>query len=179
MAECQTEMLDIVDEHDNVIGREQREVVIRETGFCFRTVNIFLKNSENKLWIPRRSPQKSIFPSGLDVSAGGFVQSGESYEMALARELKEELNLELSTVTYQLIGYLDPQKYDVSSFMKVYEVQHDNSPQFNRNDFVEGIWLLPNDVLNRISKEKHQPKSDLAKLISIFYTQRKGILGLI
>ncbi|WP_292736317.1 NUDIX domain-containing protein [Nostoc sp. JL31] len=40
----------------------------------------------------RRSAHKSIFPLCLDVSMGGYVETGETYEDALQRELKEEFN---------------------------------------------------------------------------------------
>lgn len=68
----------------------------------FRVVNAFLVNPEGKLWIPKRTSDKRIFPDCLDVSMGGHVESGESYEQALERELAEELNIRwpMQTVSY-------------------------------------------------------------------------------
>jgi isopentenyldiphosphate isomerase len=163
------ELIDIVDENDNVVGQEKRSIITQKKLSSYRVINAFLINSEGKLWIPRRTPHKSIFPSGLDVSVGGYVESGESYEMAMARELKEELNLEMEQVCYRLLGYLNPHVHDVSSFMKVYEIQYEQSPNYNPDDFVEAFWLTPKELMDKTTLEQYPPKTDLPKLLRLFY----------
>ncbi|NEQ49190.1 MAG: hypothetical protein F6K11_03530, partial [Leptolyngbya sp. SIO3F4] len=79
------ELIDIVDRDDNVIGQKKRSVIIQEQLSNYRVINAFLINSKQELWIPRRTAHKAIFPNGLDVSVGGYVESGESYAMAMAR----------------------------------------------------------------------------------------------
>ncbi|BBD62730.1 NUDIX hydrolase (plasmid) [Nostoc sp. HK-01] len=125
-------------------------------------------NSLGKLWIPRRSAKKIIFPLCLDVSMGGHVESGESYEDALQRELKEELNLELKNVDFRLLGYLRPHQHQVSAFMKVYEIKLDNNPDYNKNDFVENFWLYPDNLITWLNNGE-PAKSDLIKLVQMFY----------
>ena len=49
--------------------------------------------SGKKLFIARRAPQKSL--AGLWEFPGGKVESGESDEAALVREIKEEFNREI------------------------------------------------------------------------------------
>ncbi|MBG1268388.1 NUDIX domain-containing protein [Nostoc sp. WHI] len=108
------EILDIVDESDCVVGQKKRSEIYRQ-GLCnFRVVNAFVVNSLGQLWIPRRSAHKTIFPLCLDVSMGGHVETGETYEDALQRELKEELNLELNMVNVRPLGHLIPYQYQVS-----------------------------------------------------------------
>ncbi|NEQ52291.1 MAG: NUDIX domain-containing protein, partial [Leptolyngbya sp. SIO3F4] len=126
-------------------------------------------NSKQELWIPRRTAHKAIFPNGLDVSVGGYVESGESYAMAMARELKEELNLELEKVDHKLLGCLNPYIHNVSSFMNVYEIQYERSPNYNPQDFVEAFWITPKALMDKVNQEKYPPKSDLIKLIRLFY----------
>ncbi|MBD2255162.1 NUDIX hydrolase [Nostoc parmelioides] len=162
------EILDIVDESDCVIGQKRRSEIYSQ-GLCnFRVVNSFVVNSLGKLWIPRRSAQKRIFPLCLDVSMGGHVESGETYEDALQRELEEELNLDLNMVNTQLLGYLTPYKYQVSAFMKVYEIRLDYEPDYNQNDFIESFWLYPSDLIEWLNKGE-PAKSDLIKLVQMFY----------
>ncbi|WP_223265310.1 NUDIX domain-containing protein [Nostoc sp. 'Peltigera membranacea cyanobiont' 210A] len=120
------------------------------------------------LWIPRRSAHKSIFPLCLDVSMGGHVETGETYEDALQRELKEELNLELNILNVRLLGYLTPHQYQVSAFMKVFEIKLDCSPEYNKNDFIESFWLSPDDLIKWLYGGE-PAKSDLLKLVQIFY----------
>ncbi|MBD2731689.1 NUDIX domain-containing protein [Nostoc sp. FACHB-892] len=162
------EILDIVDESDCVVGQKKRSEIYRQ-GVCnFRVVNAFVVNSLGQLWIPRRSAHKTIFPLCLDVSMGGHVETGETYEDALQRELKEELNLELNMVNVRPLGYLIPYQYQVSAFMKVYEIELDLNPEYNKNDFIESFWLSVNDLIEWLNSGE-PAKSDLLKLVKIFY----------
>lgn len=165
----QDELIDLVDENDRVVGQEKRSVIIQRRLSNYRVINAFLINSDRKLWIPRRTPYKAAFPYGLDVSVGGYVKSGESYEIALSRELKEELNLELERVSYRFLGHLNPHVNNVSSFMKVYEIQDEQAPKYNSEDFVEAFWLTPEALIDKASQERFPPKSDLPKLVNLFY----------
>ncbi len=162
------EILDIVDESDCVVGQKKRSEIYRQ-GLCnFRVVNAFVVNSLGQLWIPRRSAHKTIFPLCLDVSMGGHVETGETYEDALQRELKEELNLELNMVNVRPLGYLIPYQYQVSAFMKVYEIELNLNPEYNKNDFIESFWLSANDLVEWLNSDE-PAKSDLLKLVKIFY----------
>jgi isopentenyldiphosphate isomerase len=102
------ELLDIVDQNDEVIGQKYRAEIYAEKSSNFRVVNAFLINSWKQVWIPRRSPHKKLFPLCLDASVGGHVISGESYDQAFRRELQEELNIEVSHVSYRLLSKLTP-----------------------------------------------------------------------
>lgn len=163
------ELLDVVDAHDNVVGRMKRSEVYRR-GLVFRAVNVFLENRKGQLWIPRRTAHKRLFPLCLDMSMGGHVESGESYEEALERELREELNLNLSAVRCDLLGYLTPND-GVSAFMKVYRLVADEEPDYNRNDFIEAYWFTPEAVLAKL-RQGEPAKGDLAPLIERFYADK-------
>ena len=164
----QDEYLDLVNENDEIIGKELRSIIYKEGYHNFRVVNLFLVNKRGELWIPRRTADKRIFPLSLDVSMGGHVESGEIYEDALGRELKEELNIDLDNASYNLLGKLSPLKDGVSAFMEVYEIQMNESPDYTPDDFIEYFWLKPEDVLDKINRGE-KAKGDLAKLIKIFY----------
>lgn len=166
----QDEILDVVDADDQVVGQKSRWEVYRENSRNFRVINVFLVNYQRKLWIPRRSPQKRLFPSCLDVSIGGHVKSGESYEDALRRELQEELNLDIDRVSCRVLGHLKPHEHDVSAFMKVYEIRSAAPPDYNPNDFSEAFWLTPEEVLERI-EGGDRAKEDLPKLVRMFYPE--------
>jgi len=163
------EKLDVVDRNDNVIGCKNRSELYREGSSNFRVVNVFLKNDQGKIWIPRRTANKSIFPLHLDMSVGGHVRSGENYEEAFRREVKEELNLGINSLQWRLLGHLTPYEDGVSSFMKVYEIQMNQTPSYNQQDFVEYFWLMPTEILERISGDE-RAKDDLPRLIRIFYS---------
>jgi len=164
----QDELLDLVDKNDTVIGKKMRAEIYAEGLSNFRVVNLFLVNTKGEIWIPRRTAHKRIFPLCLDMSMGGHVQSGESYEMALQRELQEELNLDPGTTACKLLGHLTPATDGVSAFMKVYEIRSDKTPDYNRDDFVEFFWLTPRAFWERIAGGEFA-KDDLPKLVRLFY----------
>lgn len=162
------EYLDLVDEIDNVIGSMSRTEVYKKQLSNFRVINAFLKNSKGQLWIPQRTKTKRLFPLHLDVSVGGHVSSGENYEQSFIRELAEELNINALDVNYKEIAYLNPKDHHVSAFMKVYEIQAEQAPNFNTNDFIKGNWMLPKDVID-ILNNNVLGKPDLLKLLKLLY----------
>jgi 8-oxo-dGTP pyrophosphatase MutT (NUDIX family) len=162
------ELLDLVDVDDLVIGKISRSEVFAQKLTNVRVVNLFLKNSAEELWIPRRTAHKRFFPLCLDMSMGGFVESGETYEQALEREVSEELNLDLNMVEFKLLGHLTPARDGVSSFMKVYQIETDTEPEYNRDDFIEVAWMNPRKLLDLIATGE-AVKSDLERLVRIFY----------
>ncbi len=166
------EFLDLVDDNDNVIAKKTRTEIYRTGLKNYRVVNAFIKNSEGKLWIPRRGPNKRIFPLSLDFSMGGHVDSGEGYEQAFKREVAEELNLDMDTLEYRELGKLSPRINRVSSFMMVYEVAYSEAVNYNKNDFVEAYWLTPQELRERIH-DGEKVKSDLPVLIEVFYPATK------
>ena len=162
------ETLDIVDLSDSIIGQKRRSEVYAAGMTNFRVVNAFLINASGQLWLPRRSGKKRIFPLCLDMSVGGHVESGESYEAAFRRELNEELNLDLDGLCWRQLGKLAPHEDHVSAFMTVYEISSDSTPQFNRDDFIEAFWLMPEEALARIEQGEFA-KDDLPVLIRRFF----------
>lgn len=164
------EYLDLVNEKDEVIGRKLRSEVYAENLSNFRVVNAFVINSEGKIFTPRRAPTKKIFPLCLDMSMGGHVESGETYEESFKRELSEELNIDADIVSWRCIGKMTPEEDGVSANMHVYEVYVDIVPDFNKNDFIEFFWFTPKELLELISKGE-KSKQDLPKIVSKFYSQ--------
>jgi isopentenyldiphosphate isomerase len=162
------EYLDLVDEHDNVIGNKKRSEIYAEKLSNYRVINAFVMNSKGELWIPRRTANKKLYPLSLDISVGGHVATGENYEDALRREAYEELNINVDKFPKRLLGYLNPQNDNVSSFMKVYEIKMDTIPQYNKDDFVEYFYFTPHELYERLCFGE-SAKSDLLKLLMFFY----------
>jgi len=155
------ELLDVVDNDDNVISYIARS----EMGNIknIRGINGFIFK-DDKIWVPRRTKTKKIFPDSLDFSFGGYVQKGETYLEGFERELFEETNLKLSELKYIEKVYLTPYTDNVSCFMKIYFVYYEDDIEYNKNDFSGFEYLSPKELENRILNGE-KSKDDLIKVL--------------
>jgi isopentenyldiphosphate isomerase len=158
------ELLDIVNEQDQIIDQMYRSEIYEKKLSCFRVINAFLIDDKKQVWIPRRTKHKKLFPLCLDASVGGHVVSGESYQQAFERELKEELNLDAVQCTYEIIAHLTPHEHNVSAFMQVYIIHTTVTPSYNTSDFESSQWIAISELQEKI--ENGEPtKGDLPLLV--------------
>ncbi|MGI5467869.1 NUDIX hydrolase [Streptomyces sp. CA-132043] len=86
------EILDIVDEHDRVVGQAPRgEAYARR--LRHRCTFVLARDAQDRIFVHRRTAQKLVFPSHYDMFVGGVVGAGESYDDAALREAEEELGV--------------------------------------------------------------------------------------
>jgi len=86
----------------------------------------------------QRTSNRRKFPNCYDFSVGGHVNSGEKYEEAAYRELKEELGIE--NVKLKEVAYFSPFESNSNTFQKVYLLKY-NENIFNYDrDGIEKIY---------------------------------------
>ncbi len=86
------ELVDIVDEDDRVIETvTRREMRVRN--LLHRCTYVIVSNARGGVYVHRRTDTKDVYPGLYDVTAGGVVASGETYDEGAARELEEELGI--------------------------------------------------------------------------------------
>lgn len=90
------EIFDVVNERDEVVGRQTRREVHR-LGLMHRAVHVLVFNAAGRIFLQKRSMKKDRQPGVWDSSASGHVDSGEDYDACALRELGEELGLQLKT----------------------------------------------------------------------------------
>lgn len=86
------EIIDIVDEHDHVIGQSPRGEAYAK-GLRHRCAFILARDAEDRIFVHRRTAAKLVFPSLHDMFVGGVVGAGETYDEAALREAEEELGV--------------------------------------------------------------------------------------
>lgn len=145
------ELLDLVDDNDMVIGtvnRQDYNRMIEENLGYIRASELFILNSQGKIWVPIRTAHKTIAPGGYDYSAAGHVAAGETYLAAVLREAKEEANLDVSEKDIEFVTKM--QSDNVKYFRAVFLIRSDNTPKLNPEDFVGGEWFNPEEVLRNL-----------------------------
>jgi len=83
---------------ENTICRSMRP----RPGEYLLVVHLCIFNSRGEMLIQKRQMHKDRYPGLWDLSAGGFVQSGEDAISAICREAREELgvSLEANAIRY-------------------------------------------------------------------------------
>lgn len=91
-ADFPLERVQIVDRLDRPLtGAPRREM--RKLNLVHRAAYILVLDTQGHLFIHKRTMNKDVYPGYWDMTVGGVVLEGESYEEAALRELHEELGI--------------------------------------------------------------------------------------
>ncbi len=155
------EYLDLVDDNDNVIGREDRNEIYKKGLRNFRVINIMIFTSDNKIVVPHRSGNRRVFPNCYDCSVGGHVSSGETYEEAAYRELEEELGI--TGIKLQEIAYFKPYDIDTSAFSKMYKLIYDGDLNYDKDGIQKICYMSKEEVSSLVNNSPEKFKEDYPK----------------
>ncbi len=156
------EIFDVVNEHDQVIGRRSRSEVHR-LGLMHRAVHVLVFNSRGQVFLQQRSLLKDRQPGLWDSSASGHVDSGEAYDACAVRELREELGLQLSQPLRRLFKL--PASPDTDQeHLWVYRCEAEGPFALNSDEIQRGGWFAPAEV-NRWMTERPQEFADAFRVL--------------
>ena len=156
MQNASEELVDIVDQHDNVLYRctrkEMRAKVLRH-----RAVFIAVVNSAGELLVHQRSATKDLWPSWWDIAVGGVVSAGESYDSAALRELDEEVGI--AGVPLVELGVGTYSDEEVSLIGKCFMVKYDGPLVLRDGEVVATEWVSQSDLQQRLLERNFLPDS--------------------
>lgn len=145
-ADDSTELFDVCDEHDRVIGQAPRGEV-HARGLLHRAVHIWVFNSRGELLLHQRSAAKDESPLRYTSSASGHLSAGEDYLTAARRELREELGL---SGDLEYITRLPASEATAREHTVLYRVVTDEPPTPDPHEIAALLLLPPEEVTRRV-----------------------------
>ena len=138
------EIFDIVNEHDEVIGRQTRREVHR-SGLKHRAVHVFVFNARGEVFLQKRSLSKDSSPGLWDSSASGHLDCGEDYDVCAMRELREEIGLQVSACPRRLFK-VDACAQTGQEFVWLYRCQSEGPFTLHPEEIERGDWFASERV---------------------------------
>src|SRR6266850_7984699 len=131
------ESFSIVDEYDRVIGSAPRGQV-HANNLLHRAVHLLIFNSTGEVFLQLRSRRKDRHPLLWDSSAAGHVNAGEEYDQAAARELREELGIQ---IPLENIAKLTASERTDCEFVSLYCGSYDGELRPNPSEIEAGRFF--------------------------------------
>lgn len=148
-----TEYLDVVNEEDEIIGKDTRKKV-HELGLWHRGVHVFLFNEQGEMLIQKRSADRTSSPSLLDCSVSEHVQAGENYFEAAIRGMKEELGIE-NIELKQLVKFRMNYGINDNEISVIYEAKIESQQiDFDKTEIAEVFYLSKDEIKEKTQNEK-------------------------
>lgn len=141
MGQDLSELFDIVDAEDRVIGRAPRSEV-HARGWRHRAVHIFVVNRAGEVFLHQRSLTKDTFPGLWNSSCAGHVGAGDDYDVTVIRELQEELGWTPAELPRRLFK-VEARPETGEEFVWIYRAAGEGPFVLNPAEIQRGQWCLP------------------------------------
>lgn len=159
----QEEIYDVVNEKDEIIGQAMRKEVHLNPMLIHRAAGGYIFNKKKELLMQKRSKTKDMFPSHWAFSVGGHVDSGDTYEKAALRELKEELGIEVPLIFVE--KRLVKHEFE-TEFWSIYVGFHDGPfPAFNTTEMDEVRFFSLSYLKSMLDEGRELFVPEVAKML--------------
>jgi len=159
MSDTQYPPVVIVDEHDNEIGTAMLTEAWQK-GLYHRIVAVFIIDDKGRMLLQLRSPTVKVYPNKWDQAAGGHVDEGQSYEIAAAHELAEELGLH--DIALKEMGTYKSTTRDgdriINQFERVYKAEVPQGTELSHEEYeIAGLaWFTASELQTLITQQPDQ-----------------------
>ncbi len=130
-----TELLYHVNEQDDVIGPVERSEA-HKNNILHRSGMAFILNTKGEVFVQHRA-NKETFPNCFDSSSAFHVTFGESYDVAVRREVFEELGLKVDLKFIGKFTHHDDPEHEV---MATYIGHAEEIPKLDLTEAYSGEW---------------------------------------
>lgn len=153
------EYFDVLDENGNKTGKTKLRSEVHRDGDWHKAVHIWIINNNGDILLQRRCPTKDSHPNMLDISSAGHLSAGDDSLTGAIRELKEELNLDVSPNELQ--------------FIKTLKRSSKYTETFINNEF-DDLYILRT---NKKIEEMQFQKEEISEIFFVPYKKFKDMVN--
>ncbi len=129
------ELLAVVNESGEIIKNLPRSEIHGNPSLIHRVVHVLVFNSNGELLLQKRSMNKDVAAGKWDTSVGGHVNSGETLDEAVKREMEEELGITSCRLEF-LYTYIHSNEYE-TELVYTYLCTHNGEINFQKDEIDE------------------------------------------
>jgi 8-oxo-dGTP pyrophosphatase MutT (NUDIX family) len=122
-----------------------------------RVTFVVVRATDGRILVHRRSDTKDVWPGRWDLAVGGVVTAGESYDVAAARELAEEVGV--AGVALAPLGAGRYEDDEVRIVARLYEAVCDGPFTFADGEVVEAHLVTLAELQARLATDAFVPDS--------------------
>ena len=176
------EYLDIYDENQNYLGKEDRNVVHRDA-LWHKTVHCWLYDNDGNVYFQIRKKEGKLY-----TTASGHILAGETVKQGFGREIEEEIGIKVNIDEAKLVDVvkfmMDKVKDDGSvfrdrAFANVYVCQYDGDEvgfNFDDSELAGLVRVNASETLDLLKKENGKIFGDvITKVDDINTVENKEI----
>ena len=168
-----TEFIDIVNNQNQVVGKATQKEIY-ENKHPHRIVHVFVINPKTKeIYFQKRSEKKDFLPGYYCTSAGGHVQSGETYLEAAERELREEIGLSVPLKKIEELQFVSDEHI---RFIELFLAFAEEGFEFVDGEVASGEFL-DFEIADQLIERKVKIHPQLEVCFKLLYSNREKLLS--
>ena len=155
MKDNNKEMFPQVTPDGEIIGAITRGEAHSGSKLLHPVVHLHVFNSQGHLYLQKRPDWKDIQPGKWDTATGGHIDLGENVEMALRREVSEELGI--TQFEFETLGHYVFESERERELVYVHRTTYDLSITPNSGELDGGRFFSPQEIIDNMGKGLFTP----------------------
>lgn len=155
MKDNNKEMFPQVTPDGEIIGAITRGEAHSGSKLLHPVVHLHVFNSQGHLYLQKRPDWKDIQPSKWDTATGGHIDLGENVEMALRREVSEELGI--TQFEFETLGHYVFESERERELVYVHRTTYDLPITPNSGELDGGRFFSPQEITDNMGKGLFTP----------------------
>lgn len=155
MKDNNNEMFPQVTPDGEIIGAITRGEAHSGSKLLHPVVHLHVFNSQGHLYLQKRPDWKDIQPGKWDTATGGHIDLGENVEMALRREVSEELGI--TQFEFETLGHYVFESERERELVYVHRTTYDLPITPNSGELDGGRFFSPQEIIDNMGKGLFTP----------------------